>query len=173
MYNKTMKKVAKYLPGNLILKEKEELGALVLGDCNSAVQLTILRPNKVRRIISIGMEARPERKRVPEEINLHFFDIHDNKQQKISVELFDEVVRLIDEGRREGGVLVHCYAGVSRSSTFVIAYVMATKRLDYYSAKEFVKKHRPCIHPGDGFVRQLQHYEKVLAQREADRLAEL
>jgi dual specificity phosphatase 12 len=63
-------------------------------------------------------------------------------------------------------VLVHCYAGVSRSSSFVIAYVMSTYKLEYDEAKEKVKKHRVCIHPGDGFVRQLQFYGKVLAKRE-------
>jgi dual specificity phosphatase 12 len=69
------------------------------------------------------------------------------------------------EGRQKGGVLVHCYAGVSRSSSFVIAYMIKEFLLSYDDAKEKVKKHRPCIHPGDGFVRQLQHYAKVIAKR--------
>jgi protein-tyrosine phosphatase len=72
---------------------------------------------------------------------------------------------LIGEGRKKGGVLVHCYAGVSRSSSFVIAYVISTFGLAYDDAKEKVKKGRPCIHPGDGFVRQLQFYAKVIANR--------
>lgn len=62
-------------------------------------------------------------------------------------------------------MLVHCYAGVSRSSSFVIAYVMNKYNMKYDDAKEKVKKHRACIHPGDGFVRQLQFYGKVLQKR--------
>lgn len=55
------KKVNKYLPGNVILREEEELGVLVLGDCNSAVDLSIIKPNKIKRIISIGLEAKPNK----------------------------------------------------------------------------------------------------------------
>lgn len=56
-----MKKTYKYLPGNVILKEEGDMGALVLGDCNSAVDLSIIKPNKIKTIISIGMEALPNK----------------------------------------------------------------------------------------------------------------
>lgn len=55
------KKVNKYLPGNVILREEGELGPLILGDCNSAIDLSILKPNKVKTIISIGLEAKPNK----------------------------------------------------------------------------------------------------------------
>ncbi len=62
---------------------------------------------------------------------------------------------------------------MSRSSSFVIAYVISTFKLGYDQAKEKVKKGRPCIHPGDGFVRQLQFYAKVIEKREEERLSSL
>lgn len=49
------KKVTKYLSGNVILREEGEIGALVLGDCNSAVDFSVLKPNKVKTIVSIGL----------------------------------------------------------------------------------------------------------------------
>lgn len=49
------KKLNKYLSANLILKETESLGPLLLGDCNSAIDLTVLKPNKIKTIVSIGM----------------------------------------------------------------------------------------------------------------------
>jgi hypothetical protein len=55
------KKINKYLPGNVILREENELGPLVLGDCNSAVDLSIIKPNKIKTIISIGLEAMPNK----------------------------------------------------------------------------------------------------------------
>lgn len=49
------KVIDKYLAGNIILKESEDVGALVLGDCNSAFEGTILKHNKIKTIISIGI----------------------------------------------------------------------------------------------------------------------
>jgi hypothetical protein len=44
----------KYVNANLILKESETLGALVLGDCNSAIDKHIITPHKIKTVISIG-----------------------------------------------------------------------------------------------------------------------
>lgn len=55
------KKIYKYLPGNVILREEGDMGALVLGDCNSAIDLSIIKPNKIKTIISIGLEALPSK----------------------------------------------------------------------------------------------------------------
>lgn len=49
------KKTNKYLAANVILLEEPHAGPLLLGDCNSAVDLAILKPHKVRTIISIGL----------------------------------------------------------------------------------------------------------------------
>lgn len=40
-------------------------------------------------IISLGIEAQPPKNKIPLEIDHYVYDIHDNKQQKISVELLD------------------------------------------------------------------------------------
>ncbi len=60
---------------------------------------------------------------------------------------FPAAVEFIREGISTGGVLVHCAAGISRSSTMAIAYVMMTQKLDFESAFEIVRKARPCISP--------------------------
>ena len=38
-----------------------------------------------------------------------------------------------------GKILVHCYAGVSRSASMVIAYFMAEKNMSFSEAFSFVK----------------------------------
>lgn len=48
-------------------------------------------------------------------------------------------------------VLVHCQAGVSRSPSVVIAFLMSHLGLSYSEAKEFVKKKRSCIAPNKRF----------------------
>jgi hypothetical protein len=49
------KKTNKYLSANVILPEDNQAGPLLLGDCNSAVDLAVLKPHKVQTIISIGL----------------------------------------------------------------------------------------------------------------------
>lgn len=44
-------------------------------------------------------------------------------------------------------VLVHCLAGINRSPTVVIAYLMWTRHLTFQQAKSFVKERKRNIHP--------------------------
>ena len=53
-----------------------------------------------------------------------------------------------------GKVFVHCYKGVSRSATIVIAYLMLKCNIDLEDAVKMIRAKRK-IHPNDGFIRQL------------------
>ena len=57
---------------------------------------------------------------------------------------FDECFEFIDEGRRAGGVLVFCTAGVSRSATIVMAYLMQLHKWTYSRAFEETQAARRC-----------------------------
>jgi len=73
---------------------------------------------------------------------------------------FEECFSFINEALLSGGkVLVHCMAGVSRSATIVIAYVMKSKAMDFKQAFDHVKSCRPAICPNEGFLNQLRHYK--------------
>eukprot|EP01102_Stenamoeba_stenopodia_P002096 TRINITY_DN11857_c0_g1_i1.p1 TRINITY_DN11857_c0_g1~~TRINITY_DN11857_c0_g1_i1.p1 ORF type:complete len:194 (+),score=39.36 TRINITY_DN11857_c0_g1_i1:159-740(+) len=71
---------------------------------------------------------------------------------------FDECFGFIDEALKmpNGAVLVHCNAGVSRSASIVIGYVMKTKQLPYEAAHDLVKQARSQIRPNEGFVKRLK-----------------
>lgn len=56
-------------------------------------------------------------------------------------------------------VLVHCFAGISRSATIVIAYLMRKFSWEYEKTLEFVQSKRKIIDPNIGFLQQLQSYE--------------
>jgi hypothetical protein len=64
-----------------------------------------------------------------------------------------------------GRVLVHCHAGVSRSATVCMAYVMKTLNYDLRSAYDFVKSKRSCVSPNLHFMGQLLEFEKRLGVR--------
>jgi protein-tyrosine phosphatase len=69
-----------------------------------------------------------------------------------------------------GKVLVHCFAGVSRSATIVIAYMMQEHGMNYHSAFKFVKSKRPFINPNEGFRTQLITFGKELADKKAEQI---
>ncbi|TKS85853.1 Dual specificity protein phosphatase 19 [Collichthys lucidus] len=64
-----------------------------------------------------------------------------------------------DAQEQDGAVLVHCNAGVSRSSSIVIGYLMLKEGLSFDDAYSQVKLARPSIRPNPGFYQQLQSYK--------------
>lgn len=67
----------------------------------------------------------------------------------------------VDEVKGAGGkTLVHCHAGVSRSATICIAYVMYSRHASLDTAFEFVRSRRSEISPNAGFMHQLLEFEK-------------
>jgi hypothetical protein len=52
-------------------------------------------------------------------------------------------------------VLVHCAAGVSRSGSVVIDFVMHDMGISFQAAKALVRKSRPDVRPNVAFERQL------------------
>jgi atypical dual specificity phosphatase len=53
-------------------------------------------------------------------------------------------------------VLIHCAAGISRSASFTIAYLMRKNGTGFQATLEFVRSKRKCIFPNSGFRIQLQ-----------------
>jgi len=53
-------------------------------------------------------------------------------------------------------------AGVSRSVTIVIAYLMRKNKWRLQDAYDFLKKFRPNLSPNRGFLKQLEDYEKII-----------
>src|SRR5690606_2093070 len=75
---------------------------------------------------------------------------------------FEEVSKFIDQGRKQGGVLVHCMAGASRSATMVTQYLMVHKKIKLKDAFGLLKKARPEVRPNPTFRAELKKYEKYL-----------
>ncbi|CAH1251257.1 DUSP16 [Branchiostoma lanceolatum] len=99
----------------------------------------------------------------------HFLRIpvNDNYAERI-FPWFDKIIEFIDMVRESNGcVVVHCMAGVSRSATACIAFVMKHLNLSSDDAYRYVKDKRPSISPNFNFLGQLLEYEKLLTERRA------
>ncbi|XP_038070795.1 dual specificity protein phosphatase 4-like [Patiria miniata] len=78
---------------------------------------------------------------------------------------FPEAIDFIDAVKLSGGsVLIHCRAGISRSATVCLAYLMKVQAMRLEEAFEFVRSLRKVISPNFSFMLQLLKYESELKQ---------
>ncbi|XP_072525559.1 dual specificity protein phosphatase 8 isoform X1 [Salminus brasiliensis] len=94
----------------------------------------------------------------------HFMRIpvNDNYCEKL-LPWLDKTNEFIDKAKVSNSrVIVHCLAGISRSATIAIAYIMKTMGLSSDDAYRFVKDRRPSISPNFNFLGQLLEFEKGL-----------
>lgn len=82
-------------------------------------------------------------------------------------ELFHQFIHFAREQNK--GVLIHCLAGISRSTTTLVSFMMATDKIDFETAVARVRQHRRFVCPNTGFERQLRAYEHVTVGSEAAR----
>lgn len=130
---------------------------LYISNYQCAKHLYSLQKREIGRIIICGNELKPH---FPIEIEYLKFDLDDSEEQSIQP-CFHEAYSFIESSSTN--VLVHCYAGISRSSTIVISYLMKRYSMTYFNAQHFLQSKRSCIDPNDGFQRQLLEYDRFLA----------
>lgn len=76
---------------------------------------------------------------------------------------FPDAIKFIDEARTNGcGVLVHCLAGVSRSVTVTLAYLMSARTLSLNDAFLLVRARKPDVSPNFHFMQLLHSFEQQL-----------
>ncbi|CAL8317044.1 unnamed protein product [Boreogadus saida] len=86
----------------------------------------------------------------------------DSNKQNLR-QYFEEAFEFIEEAHQAGmGLLIHCQAGVSRSATIVIAYLMKHTWMTMTDAYKFVKARRAIISPNLNFMGQLLEFEEDL-----------
>jgi len=121
---------------------------LYLGNLKAASDLSNLKKNGITHILQVASGIQPF---FPNDLKYKVINVLDNSNQSL-LRHFPAAIAFIKDGvLRGGGVLVHCYAGVSRSSTCVIAYLMQERELSFEDAFSFASKRRPVIFPNMGF----------------------
>ena len=100
----------------------------------------------------------------PHEFIHKTIDVDDDFRTNI-IQYFKECFSFI-EGTDK--VFVHCAAGMSRSPTIVIAYIMWKKQLYLNDAINFVRKKRPLISPNANFMNQLKIFDELLIKNDYD-----
>uniref|UniRef100_A0A8C0HES3 protein-tyrosine-phosphatase n=1 Tax=Buteo japonicus TaxID=224669 RepID=A0A8C0HES3_9AVES len=142
----------------------EILPFLYLGSAYHAARRDMLDALGITALLNVSSDC-------PNHFEGHYqykcIPVEDNHKADIS-SWFMEAIEYIGEclcrGECCGRVLVHCQAGISRSATICLAYLMMKKRVKLEEAFEFVKQRRSIISPNFSFMGQLLQFEsQVLA----------
>lgn len=143
--------------------------SLHVGSSVDAHDLDFLKENEITAIVSLGSKLpEPIIQRFGATNYLHI-NISDSSQENI-LQHFPRVNKFIDSHQT---TLLHCMAGISRSSTCAIAYIMSKQSLSCREAYEFVQKRRPIIGPNFSFIGQLETYGKRLEAADQSRIISL
>lgn len=119
---------------------------LWLGNRNSPLEYANLKKNNIKLIINCTKDLNYW---VPNDIHIVRLDINDantEESNRILGEKMAELTFLIDLYLKNNmGVLVHCWAGMQRSATVVICYLLKYKRYKLDEAKRIMKKERSIV----------------------------
>lgn len=133
---------------------------LYLGDAAVAHNKPLLKSRGVTHIVCAASEYQTPI--YPEDFDYLNLNIHDEDDQNL-LQHFETCLNYIEGAlaQQDKVVFVHCIAGVSRSPTIVIAYLMRKEKKNFEDAFTFVKGQRPCIQPNVGFRAQLALFQDL------------
>lgn len=114
----------------------------------------MVKKNNIKYILNIGSNSScdsisyyGEELEYMNKINYIKFEKED-KRNVLLTDIFEDCFKLIDEAIKSSScILIHCAAGISRSATIVLAYLMSREKLSFNKAFSFVKMKRSCINP--------------------------
>ncbi|CAH1369393.1 dual specificity protein phosphatase MPK-4-like [Tenebrio molitor] len=133
---------------------------LYLGGLSAAKDIHTLTKHKITHILTIDTCPLPRKILELKHVTTKYIQLSDQPKEDLLSHL-DDTEAFILEGISKGAVLVHCYFGVSRSATVIIAYIMKKYHLSYKEAFEKVKIKRSIVYPNQGFVSQLILYKEM------------
>ncbi|KRG07666.1 dual specificity protein phosphatase 19 [Drosophila mojavensis] len=129
---------------------------LYLGSQDAVSSENVLKYN-LTHILSVGIKT--PNVELPPTVKCKHLPCLDMPETNILQYVLPVAIDFIEEARAaKGCVLVHCNAGVSRSASVVIGYLMNRRDMRFEEAYNLVKSWRPCIQPNAGFMQQLKKF---------------
>ncbi|KAG5281753.1 hypothetical protein AALO_G00048430 [Alosa alosa] len=139
----------------------EILPYLYLGCAKDSSNMDVLSKYNIKYILNVTPNL-PNMFEHEGQFRYKQIPISDHWSQNLS-QFFPEAISFIDEARSTRcGVLVHCLAGISRSVTVTVAYLMQHLSLSLNDAYDFVKRKKSNISPNFNFMGQLLDFERTL-----------
>ncbi|KAH8924530.1 hypothetical protein BT69DRAFT_1217671 [Atractiella rhizophila] len=149
------------------------LPRVYIGDYQSSQDVTSLQTNKITHIVCAMRQSYE-----PPLPHVKVFQVPVDDTSRTNIfrwfDVTSEFIKsALEEGKeRDGGedgdrsdpaignrVLVHCQAGISRSTTLLAAFLMKELGINADSAVEYISRVRSIVQPSEFFLLQLEMYE--------------
>lgn len=133
---------------------------LYLGSVSGALNKEALKQREINHILTVARDlvTFPSMEVVDKDhlVQAHaVMAIWDLGSESV-LDTLEEALLFMDKSLEKGNLLVHCAAGVSRSASVVIAYLMTRKHMSFVHALAHVRHARSVVWPNEGFLEQLK-----------------
>ncbi len=134
------------------------LNYLYVGSQQDVLNEDIMRANGINYVLNVSKTCPSPTHIAPG--HFHRIPVRDNYGEKL-LPWFEDAMNFIEKVRSANGcVIIHCLAGISRSPTVAIAYIMKHLNMNVDDAYKYVKEKRQSISPNFNFLGQLLEFEK-------------
>ena len=138
---------------------------LYIGNINQASSKEWLHKHHITHVINCTKEVSNF---FPNEFVYSNLGMNDIKQQTLSPSVESAYDFMINAMGKGGTVLVHCYAGISRSSSVIIYFLMKFKKWSYDEALDYLRKRHPQAQPNTGFTHQLKSINNKKSSQDSE-----
>lgn len=134
----------------------EVLPTLWLGGADIAYDRSFLKSRKITHVLNCAEELPAEPYRYGAEVTIRHIPMEDDETPEVDEQIL-EAVNQIQIWQKQGHmVLVHCRAGISRSATVVLAWMMLFENTSFEDAWSKLVGVRNYIRPNDYFMKFLK-----------------
>jgi len=141
---------------------QEILPHIYLGGIHAAKNKELLKLYGITHILTVAIDIDAL---YPDDFHYMLIKAHDYELQDL-ISYFNAANDFIKTALKNNGViLIHCMAGVSRSTTVLSAYILESQLSSVKNTLALIKQKRSFINPNPGFREQLDLYEKVLREQ--------
>ncbi|XP_076232974.1 dual specificity protein phosphatase MPK-4 [Calliopsis andreniformis] len=140
----------------------EIVPGLFLGNLTAATDLEWLKETKINYILTVDSCPLPRKiQELLPYLIIKYIQVTDMPREDLLTHFGDSYEFINHALESNDKILVHCYFGVSRSATLVIAYLMKKYGKSFSDTFEMVKEKRRFVGPNAGFLAQLKLYEEM------------
>ncbi|KAJ8569488.1 hypothetical protein ON010_g5774 [Phytophthora cinnamomi] len=132
----------------------EIAAGLFVGSIHAAFNVEALKSNKISHVLNLAGSYAT----FPEDFTYLSLSIRDKEYASL-LSCLPIAAVFIDAGLKQGGVLVHCAGGRSRSPAVAMAFLMMKQQMSYSAISAHVKALRPVVSLNVGFDAQLKCLE--------------